>query len=209
MERSLTPKGRRAREKILVVAERLFAANGFHGTSMRDVAAAARYPLASTIYHFAKKEQLYAAVLELIATDLDVRLGVVTGDPVDALAIALVRWAREEPGRVKLLLRELLDNPTRVAKAAKLPLGPFLQRAAKLVAASNKTADSPETTVLHLVGAISYFVASWPTVERIVGPERAKQIQATYETEAIAFARRMLGPVGDKSRGGLSAGLRT
>lgn len=199
MERSLTPKGRRAREKILAVAERLFSANGFHGTSMRDVAAGARYPLATTIYHFAKKEQLYAAVLDVIAADLDERLRTVTGDPLDALATALVTWARREPGRVKLLLRELLDNPTRVAKATKLPLGPFLTRAAGLVAASNKTADSPETTVLHLVGAISYFVASWPTVERIVGPERAKQIDATYEAEALAFARRTCGFCSDAS----------
>ncbi|MEO8549804.1 MAG: helix-turn-helix domain-containing protein [Kofleriaceae bacterium] len=206
MERSQTPKGRRARERILAAAERLIAAHGFHGTSMRDVAAAARLPLATTVYHFAKKEQLYAAVLGEIAEELDARLqtaiaeragftrlGVERPDAaLDALAVAIVRWAADAPARVKLLLRELLDNPARVAKASRLPLAPFLERATALVAARASSA-SPEVAVLHLVGAISYFVAAWPTVERIVGDARAKQITASYEREAIAFARRMLG----------------
>lgn len=206
MERSQTPKGRRARERILAAAERLIAAHGFHGTSMRDVAAAARLPLATTVYHFAKKEQLYAAVLGEIAEALDgrlqtaideragfARLGADSPDAaLDALAVAIVRWAAEEPARVKLLLRELLDNPARVAKASRLPLAPFLERASALVAA-RAVDDAPEVTVLHLVGAISYFVAAWPTVERIVGAARAKQITASYEREAIAFARRMFG----------------
>jgi len=149
---------------------------------------------------------------------------------LDALAVAIVRWAAEEPARVKLLLRELLDNPARVAKASRLPLAPFLERASALVAARSAAfatapgadvvgrgsstgprvgdalgdpggrgygafgvAGTPEVAVLHLVGAISYFVAAWPTVERIVGDARAKQITASYEREAIAFARRMLG----------------
>jgi AcrR family transcriptional regulator len=212
LERSHTPKGQRARERILAAAERLIAAHGFHGTSMRDVAAAARLPLATTVYHFAKKEQLYAAVLGSIAGELDARLqtaieeragftrlGVERPDAaLDALAVAIVRWAAEEPARVKLLLREVLDNPARVAKASRLPLAPFLERASALVAArspaiGSRLGEAPEVAVLHLVGAISYFVAAWPTVERIVGDARAKQITASYEREAIAFARRMLG----------------
>ena len=68
--RSHTPKGTRARDKILRVAERLLASAGFYGTSMRDVADAAGVPLASVVYHFAKKEQLYAAVLTEIGDHL-------------------------------------------------------------------------------------------------------------------------------------------
>ena len=69
-ERSQTPKGRRMRDKILVAAERLFTTHGFHGTSMRDAASAAGLPLATTVYHFARKEQLYAAVLDNIGNQL-------------------------------------------------------------------------------------------------------------------------------------------
>jgi AcrR family transcriptional regulator len=199
LERSQTPKGQRARERILAAAERLIVARGFHGTSMRDVAAAARLPLATTVYHFAKKEQLYAAVLVAIAVDLEERVEAAfaseraaSNAALDALAIALVRWSVEEPGRVKLLLRELLDNPTRVARAARLPLAPFLERASALVAAHGSP-GTPEIPVLYLLGALSYFVAARPTVARIVGAERAKRIDAAYEREALAFARRVLG----------------
>jgi len=160
---------------------------------MRDIAAAARLPLATTIYHFAKKEQLYAAVLHAIAEELDQRLQLALSErdhPLDALAVAIVRWAGDAPARVKLLLRELLDNPSRVAKASSFPLAPFLERASALVGG-----PAAEVTVLHVIGAISYFIAAWPTVERIVGATRAKQITASYERDAIAFARNMFGTV--------------
>ena len=202
MERSQTPKGKRARDRILAAAERLIAARGFYGTSMRDIAAAAKLPLATTVYHFAKKEQIYAAVLGAIADDLDTRLQVALGeqlrDPLDALAVALVRWSAAHPGHVKLLLREVLDNPARVANASRLPLAPFLAKASALLA--SRGAAQPEVAVLHLVGAISYFVAAWPTVERIVGAARAKQITAAYEREAIAFAHQILPPAPPERR---------
>ena len=210
LERSQTPKGKRARDRILIAAERLIAERGFYGTSMRDIASAARLPLATTVYHFAKKEQLYASILGDIAAALDTRLqaamferyerdiehttnattATAATTAIDALAVALLRWAAEEPGRVKLLLRELLDNSARVAKATRLPLAAFLERASALVAA--RGVAQPEVVVLHLVGAISFFVAAWPTVERIVGPPRAKQISAAYEREVISLARRMV-----------------
>ena len=209
-DRSHTPKGRQTRDRIVSVAEALLAERGFHGTSMRDIAAAADLPLASTIYHFAKKEQLYKEVLDGIAAELmhelDLAIGParIKGDlverfvaPVDALALALVRWTLRYPARVCLLLRELLDNPTRVARAARLPLGPFLERASAMVTSGVRAGvlevRTPETAVLHVVGGLHYVVAARPTVARIVGAARAKKIESQYEREAIAFARHTLG----------------
>lgn len=208
--RSHTPKGKHTRERILSVAEELYAERGFHGTSMRDVAAAAKLPLASTIYHFARKEKLYRAVLEGIAAELmhDLELAIgparIKGDlverfvaPVDELARALVRWSGTYPGRVRLLLRELLDNPTRVVKAARVPLGPFLEKAAAMIASGVKAGvlepRTPETAVLHVVGGLHYVVASGPTVQRIVGAGRKRDIDARYHREALAFARHTFG----------------
>lgn len=195
--RSHTPKGRAAREKILRAAETLLAARGFHGTSMRDVADAAGLPLASTLYHFGKKEQLHAAVLGAIAEDLEQRLGRALDASsshdtrLERMLDALLDWAEERPGRVRLLLRELLDNPTRVAKAARLPLGPVLKTMTAFVA-EGPPPIAPETAVLHVVGAISYAVAARPTVDRIVGHARAKALAATYRADAKKLARRAL-----------------
>ena len=196
--RSHTPKGRAARDNVLQAAEALLAANGFHGTSMRDVAEGAGVPLASALYHFGKKEQLHAAVLGAIAEDLERRLGAALSLEgthevrLDALLDALLDWAEERPARVRLLLRELLDNPRRVAKASHLPLAPVLKTLSAFVAEGPAAVASPETAVLHVVGAISYVVAARPTVDRIVGHPRAKALAARYREDAKVFARRAL-----------------
>lgn len=52
------------RERILHEAERLFALEGFHGVSMRNIAQAADVKLALIVYHFETKEKLYRAVFE-------------------------------------------------------------------------------------------------------------------------------------------------
>jgi AcrR family transcriptional regulator len=193
--RSQTPKGQRARASILGAAEDLLVTRGFHGTSMRDIGKAARVPLATVVYHFTRKERLYAAVLAEIAAELTTALA--TATTADDLAALIVRWSMNSPQRVVLLLRELLDNPARIAKASQLPLAPFLNQAAEL--AREGGAAEPELAVLEVVGALSYIVASRPTVDRIVGAARAKHMAAVYEAHALAFARRALG-LGDRSR---------
>jgi AcrR family transcriptional regulator len=52
------------RERILDVAERLFADRGFPATPLRDITNEASVNLASVNYHFGSKEGLLAAVLE-------------------------------------------------------------------------------------------------------------------------------------------------
>src|SRR5215471_5104736 len=59
-----SPPPSQTRERILDVAEALFAAHGFAGTSMRDIASAADLTAASLYNHFDGKEALYTAVLE-------------------------------------------------------------------------------------------------------------------------------------------------
>jgi AcrR family transcriptional regulator len=50
------------KDRILASAERLFAANGFDGISMRDIAADAGAQLALIHYHFGTKLDLYRAI---------------------------------------------------------------------------------------------------------------------------------------------------
>jgi AcrR family transcriptional regulator len=60
------PPGRHAdetRERILNVAEELFARNGYNGTSLRDVAGAAQLQTAAIGYHYPSKEALFDTVV--------------------------------------------------------------------------------------------------------------------------------------------------
>lgn len=191
--RSHTPKGKLARERILRASEPLFADRGFHGTSMRDVAEASDLPLATIVYHFAKKEKLYAALLGEIAAhlmgDMDAARKAATTEPsLEAAIRGLVRWSLANPARVRLLLRELIDNPARVSKASALPLQPVLT-----TLSAEADVPNPETAVLNVVGAVSYVVSAWPTVKRMVGPRRERELMRDYEEDVMALARRTLG----------------
>lgn len=50
--------------RILAMAEPLFAAHGFDGTSLRAIAAAAHIPVGGIAYHFGSKDGLYRAIWE-------------------------------------------------------------------------------------------------------------------------------------------------
>jgi AcrR family transcriptional regulator len=56
-------KGERTAERLLDVAEQLFAENGFEGATLRDVATAAGIREPGIYNHFASKDALYYAVL--------------------------------------------------------------------------------------------------------------------------------------------------
>lgn len=62
--------GEETRQRILDAAEELFAAHGFHGTSMRDVAEAIGSGIALVTYHFGTKDVLFNMVIKRRAADM-------------------------------------------------------------------------------------------------------------------------------------------
>lgn len=52
------------RQRILNVAEHLFARNGYHVTSLRSITAEAKANLAAVNYHFGSKESLLEAIID-------------------------------------------------------------------------------------------------------------------------------------------------
>ncbi|XAS73758.1 TetR family transcriptional regulator [Micrococcaceae bacterium Sec5.1] len=94
---SLEPlrRGRRSgsdhsREAILVAARKLFAEQGFDGTSLRQVAREASVDPAMVHHFFKGKDELFASSVELPADPEEVLAGVETLEP-EARAEALVR----------------------------------------------------------------------------------------------------------------------
>ena len=57
-------KSAELKERLLDVAEALFAERGFYGTSIRDITDAAQVRSASINYHFQSKENLFLAVID-------------------------------------------------------------------------------------------------------------------------------------------------
>jgi AcrR family transcriptional regulator len=84
-------------ERILDAAERLFAEQGYNGTSLRAITTAARVNLAAVNYHFGDKESLYAEVLRR-------RLR-----PINAARLARLDEAIATAGESPPALEEVID----------------------------------------------------------------------------------------------------
>jgi AcrR family transcriptional regulator len=99
--------------RVLAAARALFAERGFHGTTMRDVAARARANVASGHYHFGSKRDLYVAVLR--ATFAEVRALLERGGAqVDPARLAAMSGPEVEAlleKRITLMLNHLLGPP--------------------------------------------------------------------------------------------------
>src|SRR5215813_1745239 len=54
----------RTREELVAAADRLFTGNGFHATSLDQIAAAAGYTKGAIYFNFESKEDLFFAVYE-------------------------------------------------------------------------------------------------------------------------------------------------
>lgn len=116
--------GARTRERILAVAEKLFASNGFDGTSIRQIAQDASVPLALVSYHFKSKLGLYKTVFRTRLDEITKRrlsllqnVGKASGPPATVREIArilvqpIVEMETNPQGRsiARLIARESND----------------------------------------------------------------------------------------------------
>jgi AcrR family transcriptional regulator len=105
------------RERLLDTAERLFAERGFAGTSVREIADAAKANLGAINYHFQSKENLYAEVFT--------RRVALLRDPIVAAAKATVGIARARPEEALRILGGAFLVPHKDGAASPCMLGLF------------------------------------------------------------------------------------
>ena len=101
------------RARVLRAATELFAERGFHGTTIRDIAARAGANVASGHYHFGSKRDLYVEVLRACFAEVRAMLARGGAQPESA---ALDRMSRAEleallEKRMALMLGNLLGPP--------------------------------------------------------------------------------------------------
>ncbi len=107
------------RAQILSQATRLFAARGYDGTSVQEIAEAVGIRKPSLLYHFKSKDELRQEVLaEMLAHWNAVLPGLLlkasTEERFDSTMEALTEFFIEDPDRARLFLRETLDRPERM-----------------------------------------------------------------------------------------------
>jgi AcrR family transcriptional regulator len=112
---TLLAKGEDRKQRILAVAERLLARNGWRNTSLAQIAKEAGVTPAGLLHHFESKEQLLNAVLDVRDADDDAHADRATGDLVTEIRRVAERFDRapELIGTFTVLLVEniLPDAP--------------------------------------------------------------------------------------------------
>jgi AcrR family transcriptional regulator len=88
-------QGRATRDHLVEVASRLFAERGYEDTSIEDVLTAAQVSRGALYHHFAGKDALFVAVMELVEGRIAASLRAAIAqapDPVAALHAAALGW---------------------------------------------------------------------------------------------------------------------
>lgn len=155
-----------ARSEILRHATRLFARQGFDGTSVQEVADAVGIKKPSLLYHFASKEELRQAVLDdVLARWNDVIPGILLkadrDEQFEALMQAITSFFVEDADRARLILREAIDRPDDLRSRLVTNVRPWIRAVAEQlergkkrnVVRSDVDAEAYATVVVAMVVA--------------------------------------------------------
>lgn len=178
------------REQFLNTAETLFAERGFYGVSIASIANELGLTKQALLHHFGSKEKLYGAVLARISErllDLIAALDVPSIDPKQELKdvfLKLLLGDTEHAGQTRLLMRELLDNKRRADSVGTWYLKPLFERLISMlraVPAWQSASDAEALALLYqILGAITYFRISAPTLTGIFGTQTYTELEQIF-----------------------------
>ena len=191
------------RAAVIKAATRLFAAHGFDGTALQDVADAVGVTKPAVLHHFPSKEHIRAAVLDgilehwqgtlprllLAATAGEERFGAVFGE--------LFRFFSSDGDRARVVLREVLDRPAEAKKLLAGPVRPWIQAIAGYIragqAAGQHHADAdPDAYVVHMLELVLAATAASAVTTATLGPSEHESARARYDRELARIARASL-----------------
>jgi len=189
-----------SREAIISAAARLFAERGFYGASIAAIAADVGVTKQALLHHFGRKEALYAEVLSrisnafLAAVIAAGRSGETPAARLEAFFDAMLARAMREDDEARLLMRELLDNRGRADAAQSWFLKPFLTALVEMLRDAHpdwRRASEGEAfaAIYQLLGAVTYFAVSAPTLRAILGETAFAETCAAYPARLAAQTR--------------------
>ncbi len=156
------------REAILVAARRCFAAAGYEGTSLNDIAAEVGIRRPSLLHHFPSKDALYAEVFEHLLSDWFELLADTVGDPrsgwdkIELVMRAGFRFFVDNPDYVRLIRREAVDSGSHIGVDLAGVIRPLFDQATEYfrsaMEAGHVRRHEPQQLLLTGYGALlSYF----------------------------------------------------
>lgn len=185
------PAASSTRGTILAAATPLFASSGIQGTTIRQVAAAARVNSQLIYYYFANKEGLFRAVLEGAAgrvAALLARAAISNGPLEERLASFVSEWVKvtlEEAPTLRMLHRAMLEGDVAFAADVQRYAGGHAEQIGSLIDEGKRSGVfrrdlDTRRAVASLVGMVQYLAIA----ESILFPS-AKLKTSRSEREAM------------------------
>jgi TetR/AcrR family transcriptional regulator len=195
-----------SRDKILDVAEALFARRGYMGVGLRELADATGLGKSSLFHHFRGKAALYCEVVARALERIEARVAPVfasaapPAERLERLVTALVDQLAEQPTTARLLLRSLFEeeefeeDPPAEAARAEAIVASLVTRMQALLHEGAEAGVFRRTSTAHtvqtLIGATVYHFASSEVGEGILGkPLFSAEAVAERKAELIALLR--------------------
>lgn len=190
-----------ARTQIVRAATRLFAAHGFDGTTVQDIANAVGVTKPAILHHFASKEQLRDAVLDGILAHFNELLprlllkATKSEDRFDAVFDELFLFFSSNPDRAKVLVREGLDRPEQTKRLLRGPVQPWIDAIARYIRGGQKSGDhfsdvDAESYVVHVLQLVLVATASASVTQAAI----TKDARNRYTRELARIAKASLFP---------------
>lgn len=173
---------RDVRARALEEATRLFAAQGYDGTPLQQIADAVGVRKPSLLYHFPSKDELRHAVLDALLSrwaDVLPRLLMAAGQG-DQIFEGVVREAvgffTADPNRARLLVRELLDHPQEMKARLTTQLRPWIEVIARYLRRGQdlgvvRATLDPEAYIVVVTNLLVTGIASTELLGGLVAPE--------------------------------------
>jgi AcrR family transcriptional regulator len=193
-----------SRDKILEVAEALYARRGFAGVGMREVAGAAGLGKSSLFHHFSSKVQLYLAVLERVLARIEERLQPIlelrvgAAEKLDHWIDAVIDELAEQPASARMLLRALFEEEEfetgnwSEGQAVDRRLATVLEGITRLLVDGMRNGELRSASAPHivqtLIGATIFHFASGGVGEGLLGgPLLSAEAVRARKEETKAF----------------------
>jgi TetR/AcrR family transcriptional regulator len=187
------------RSATIAAATRLFAAHGFDGTALQDIASAVGVTKPAVLHHFPSKELIRQAVLDGIFEHWNKILprlllaATASSDRFEAVFGELHRFFAAEPDRARLLVRETLDRPGELRKLLRGPVRPWVSAVAQYIRSGRESgrhhADiDDEAYVLHILQLVIAATACAAASSAVLDSDAANR----YDRELARIARTSL-----------------
>jgi TetR/AcrR family transcriptional regulator len=189
------------RATTITAATRLFAAHGFGGTALQDIADAVGVSKPAVLHHFPSKEHIRQAVLDAILAHWNDALprlllaATASADRFDAVFGELHRFFAADPDRARLIIRETLDRPAEIRKLLRGPVRRWHAAIGQYVSAGRDSghhfADvDPEAYVIHILLLVITATASAAVATAVLETDAHPR----YDRELARIARASLFP---------------